>query len=199
MRERSPDAQRRDLEAVIRADPDLMALLGVFRELALPEWRLVAGCLYQTVWNVLAERTRGTGIGDYDLIYFDDADLSWEAEDRVVARVAAATGSCVGPVQVRNQARVHLWFPEHFGVPYPPLASADESLRLYASEVHAVGVRLKDDGRLDVVAPFGLDDLFAMVVRPNKTLDNAASHARKAARVKSVWPEVTIVPWDEII
>ena len=35
----------------------------------------VAGCLYQTVWNVLTGRDRGTGIEDYDLIYFDDGDL----------------------------------------------------------------------------------------------------------------------------
>jgi hypothetical protein len=69
-------------EAIVRADPDLMRLLGVIRGIRLPQWRLVAGCLYQTVWNVLTGRARGTGIKDYDLIYFDD--LSWAAEDAVI-------------------------------------------------------------------------------------------------------------------
>ena len=90
---------------------DLMHLLERLRSLGLPQWRLVAGCLYQTVWNVLTDRPRGTGIKDYDLIYHDGADLSWEAEDAVIRHVAAATRDCVGPVEARNQARVHLWFP----------------------------------------------------------------------------------------
>ncbi len=174
-----------------------MHLLQRLQSIRLPQWRLVAGCLYQTVWNVLTSRPRRTGIKDYDLIYFDSGDLSWEAEDAVIERVAAATRDCLGPVEVRNQARVHLWFETRFGCAYPQLACADDALRYYASIVHAVGVRLEDDGRLDIAAPFGLDDLFAMVIRPNRTLDNAASHASKAQRAKTIWPEVVVLPWEE--
>src|SRR5262249_1166977 len=126
--------------AIIRADPDLMRLLERLRMLDLPQWRLVAGCLYQSVWNALTDRPRGTGIKDYDVIYFDADDLSWEAEDTVIQRVAEVTRDCVGPVQVRNQARVHLWFADRFGCNYPQLRCAEESLRYYASFVHAVGV-----------------------------------------------------------
>ncbi len=181
-------------EAIIRADPDLMRLLDRLRSLALPQWRLVAGCLYQTVWNAITHRPRGTGIKDYDLIYYD-SDLSWEAEDAVIRRVTAATRDCVGPVEVRNQARVHLWFPERFGTPYPLLTAADEALSNYSSIAHAIGVRLEDDGRLDAVAPFGFDDLFAMVLRPNRRLNNAATHDAKAQRIKAIWPEVVVEPW----
>ena len=182
-------------EAIVRADPDLMRLLGVIRGIRLLQWRLVAGCLYQTVWNVLTGRARGTGIQDYDLIYFDD-DLSWAAEDAVIRRVAAATRSCAGPVETRNQARVHLCFESRFGCPYPRLSCADEALRRYASVVHAVGVQLEDDDRLNVAAPFGLDDLFSMVIRPNRVLDNEVSHRRKARRAQAIWPEVTVIPWE---
>jgi uncharacterized protein len=128
-----------------------MRLLARIRGLGLPQGRLVAGCLYQTVWNILTGRPRGTGIQDYDLICFDAGDLS----------------------------------------------SADEALDRYGSVVHAVGVRLEDDERLAVAAPFGLGDLFAMVIRPNRTLDNAVAHAKKAQRARAIWPEVTIRPWDE--
>ena len=185
----------RPFEAIIRADPDLMRLMTALRRLRLPQWRLVAGCLYQTVWNVLTGRPRGTGIKDYDLIYFDDTDLSWEREDRVIRRVAAATAGCVGPVETRNQARVHLWFEDRFGISYLPLASADEALSRYASVVHAVGVRLEQDGRLDTAAPFGLADMFAMVIRPNRALDNESSHLAKALRAQAVWSEVRVEPW----
>jgi uncharacterized protein len=193
---KSDDRQRHRLEEMIRSDPDLMGLLVRLRVLALPQWRLVAGCLYQTVWNVLTGRPRGTGIKDYDLIYFAGDDPSWEAEDAVIRRVVAATQGCVGPVEVRNQARVHFWFERRFGIPYTALSSADEALQRYAAVVHAVGVRLQVDDRLDIVAPFGLDDLFAMIIRPNRTMQNAASFANKAARARLFWPEVTIVPWE---
>lgn len=190
------ERQRRRLEAIVRSDPDLMRLLVRLREIRLPEWRLVAGCLYQTVWNALTGRPRGTGIQDYDLIYFAGEDLSWEAEDDVIRRVAAATLGCVGPVEVRNQARVHLWFERRFGAQYSPLSSADEALQRYASVVHAIGIRLEADDRLDIAAPFGLDDLFAMVIRPNRVIENAASHTRKAERAQAIWPEIVVLPWD---
>jgi uncharacterized protein len=188
--------QRELFERIVRADPDLMPLLTAIRDQGLPQWRLVAGCLYQTAWNVLTGRPRGTGIKDYDVIYFDASDISWAAEDRVIGDVAAATRGLVGPVEVRNQARVHLWFERRFGIPYAPLACADAALERYSSLVHAIGVRLEEDGRLDVVAPFGLADLFAMVVRPNRIMDNRGPHEAKAARVKAIWPELTVIPWD---
>jgi hypothetical protein len=187
--------KRDRFEAIIRADPDLMHLLTRLRSLALPQWRLVAGCLYQTVWNVLTGSPRGTGIKDYDVIYYDGGDLSWEAEDAVIRRVAAAAHGCVGPVEVRNQARVHLWFGERFGCAYPQLGAADEALCYYASIVHAVGVRLDDDGRLDVVAPFGLDDMFGLRIRPNRALANAVSYTVKSERAQAIWPNVIVEPW----
>jgi uncharacterized protein len=186
---------RARFEQIIRADPNQMRLLECLRAVGLPQWRLVAGCLYQTVWNVLTNRPRGTGIKDYDVIYFDASDRSWEAEDAVIRRVGEAMQDCVGPVQVRNQARVHLWFANRFGCDYPELRCADESLRYYAAIVHAVGVRLEADDRLDTAAPFGLDDIFAMRIRPNHALDNAASHAGKAQRAKAIWPQVVVEPW----
>jgi uncharacterized protein len=110
----------------VRRDPDLVQSLIAARELRLPQWRIVAGCLYQTVWNVLTNKPARTGINDYDLIYFDDTDLSWEAEDQVVKLVNARMCDLPAPVQVRNQARVHLWFKQRFGADYAPLRCADQ-------------------------------------------------------------------------
>jgi hypothetical protein len=176
------------LEAIVRSDPDLMSVLELLRGAALPQWRLVAGCLYGTVWNVLTERPRRTGIQDYDIIYFDAGDLSWEAEDAVIRRLTSDL-----PLQIRNQARVHLWYEQHFGAPYSPLSTADEAIARYPSTAGAVGVRLESDGRLDVVAPFGLDDMFAMVVRANPGCPHQPTFAAKAARARQIWPEITIL------
>jgi hypothetical protein len=176
------------LETIIRSDPDLMALLEILRRAALAQWRLVSGCLYQTVWNVLTQRPRGTGIQDFDVIYFDDADLSWEAEDAVIKRVVAPYA-----LQIRNQARVHLWYEQRFGVPYAALRSADEALLRYPVIVQAIGVRLESDGSLDIAAPFGLEDLFAMAMRPNQAFAHDVTFAAKVARAYGIWPEITVL------
>ena len=178
------------LETIIRSAPDLMQLLEYLRDVALPQWRLVSGCLYQTVWNFMTNRPRGTGIQDFDIIYFDAGDLSWEAEDAIIKRVASVA---VGTLQIRNQARVHLWYEQHFGAPYAPLRSADEALSRYPVTVQAVGVRLEDYGRLDIIAPFGLDDMFAMAMRPNPACPHQPTFAAKVARARAIWPEITVI------
>ena len=186
---------RLELERIVRSDVQLMQLLRVCRDLNLPQWRLVAGCIYQTVWNRLTGRPWGTGINDYDLIYFDDRDLSKEAENAAELKVRELSPDLPAPVEVRNQARVHLWFEDYFGIPYAPLSCADEALDRYASKTHAVGIRLTEDGLLDVYAPFGLEDIFAMTIRPNYALPNKPTHDRKAARAKAIWPELEVLDW----
>lgn len=195
--EHDSSAHYAQLQRIVRSDAHLMALLRTARELDLPQHRVVAGCIYQTVWNALTGRQAGTGINDYDLVYFDAADLSEESEVGIEGLVRAHLPTLPVPVEVRNQARVHLWFEEYFGIPYPALTCADEAITRYASVTHAVGVSLTDDGRLDIFAPFGLDDIFGLVVRPNYALPNKATHDRKARRVQAIWPELTILPWQE--
>src|SRR5204863_9212825 len=79
--------------------------------LALPDTWLVSGCLVQTVWNVLTRRAVDYGINDYDVFYFDP-DTSWEAEDEIIRTLAERFASRGIAVEARNQARVHLWYPE---------------------------------------------------------------------------------------
>src|SRR5690606_29900386 len=115
--------------------------------------------------------------------------------DAVIRRMAALFADSPVPVEVRNQARVHLWFPEKFGTPYPRLTRSEDMLRYFASKTHAVAVRLEPDDTLHIAAPFGLDDMFSFRITPNHALDNAATHARKAERAQAIWPELTVVPW----
>jgi hypothetical protein len=187
------DAQRERLEAVLRASPTLMQVLTTLRQLDLPQWRLVSGSVYQTAWNELTGRDPDHGIKDYDVAYFDP-DPSWDAEDAVIRKAAAAFSPALAEkVEVRNQGRVHLWFEGKFGEPYAPLGSADEAMRRYLCPAFTVGVRLEPDGKLDLLAPFGLDDLFAMTLRPNPNRPvNRANLLRVAEKLRLRWPELTL-------
>lgn len=180
------------LDAILRETPDLMRVLGVARELDLPDWLIFSGAIYQPVLNHLTGRPAGYGIKDYDLGYFDSSDTSYEAEDAVIRRAAAAFEPPLREmVEVRNQARVHLWFEDKFGEPYAPLRRSAEALTRFVSPLFAVGVRLEPDDRLTIVAPFGLEDLFAMRLRPNPSRVTGGFE-RTAASVTARWPEVEV-------
>jgi hypothetical protein len=181
------------LEEIVRTGPTLMAVLTTARELDLPDWIIFSGAVYQRVLNHLTGRDLDYGIKDYDLGYYDAADISYEAEDVVIRRVAAVYPPPLRDlVEVRNQARVHLWFEGKFGEPYAPLSCTAEALQRFTSATFSVGVRLEADDRLTVVAPFGLEDLFALRLRPNPTRQTHG-FARTAAAAVARWPELRVV------
>lgn len=189
----SAELERR-LEEIVREAPALMQVLQRARDLDLPDWLIFSGAVYQRVLNRLTGRDADYGIKDYDLGYFDPADVSYDAEDVVIRRVAAAFEPPLREmVEVRNQARVHLWFEGKFGEPYSPLSNSAEALTRFVSPLFAVAVRLEADDRLQIVAPFGLEDLFTLRLRPNP-LRPTNGFARTAASAVARWPEIKVEP-----
>jgi hypothetical protein len=181
------------LEAIVRSGPSLMRVLETARDLQLPDWLIFSGAVYQRVLNHLTGRDLDYGIKDYDLGYFDPSDISYEAEDAVIRRAAAAFEPPLRDlVEVRNQARVHLWFEGKFGEPYAPLTCTAEALDRFTSATFSVGVRLEPDERLTIVAPFGLEDLFALRLTPNP-IRQTNGFERTAASATARWPELTVI------
>jgi hypothetical protein len=188
----NPAAQEQALREIIAQSPYLSGWLSILRDLTLPDSWVVSGAIYNQVWNHLTGRPCLHGIKDIDLFYFDP-DVSYDAEDRAICRVRAAFPPDP-PVELRNQARVHLWYPQRFGQPYPQLASSRQAIDLFAARTHCVGARLAETG-LEIYAPYGLDDIFSFRLTPNPVLDNRATHHAKAERQMALWPELTLVPW----
>ena len=154
---------------------------------------LVSGALFQTAWNVLTDRPPNHGIRDYDVFYFDE-DTSWNAEDATIRRGHEVFAGVDAKIEIRNQARVHLWHPQKFGVPYPPLANACEGIDRFLMHNAQVGIRPRG-AAFEVYAPQGFSDIAAMIVRPNKTANFRADlYLEKASRWKASWPELTILP-----
>ncbi|MAB14462.1 nucleotidyltransferase family protein [Parvibaculum sp.] len=165
------------------------AILAALPELGLADSWLVSGSLFQTVWNALTGRVPGYGIKDYDIFYFDP-DTSWEAEDRAIRRGQEMFADLGAEVEIRNQARVHLWYEEKFGRPYPPLARSTEGIDRFLAPACMVGISASGE----IYAPKGFGDVEDMVIRPNPVANfDADELARKAARWKEKWPEVRLV------
>ncbi|CAG9988291.1 unnamed protein product [Clonostachys byssicola] len=180
---------------IVSTNPTLMTILSRAATLKLPNWYLAAGAVSQTIWNTMSSFPPDTGIRDYDLVYFDDSDLSYEAEDAVIQAGRELFADLPVEVEIRNQARVHLWFEKKFGVPCPPHQSVEAGIDTWHTTSAMIGVRLETTGEWTIYAPRGLSDFFNMIVRPNPKLAKREPYEKKANRWKSIWQNVTIEPW----
>jgi hypothetical protein len=171
-----------DFVTHIASNPVNRAILSRWDLLDLPGAWLVAGCLFQTVWNVQAGLRPESGIKDYDIFYFDASDLSEAAEVEAQALIESALTDLGVTVEVANQARVHLWYPAHFGYPYPALASAEEGIRRFLVRETCIGVRPQQ-----CFAPYGLSGLYAGTLTPNPATPYPELFAKKVASYKARW------------
>jgi len=163
-------------------------------ELALPDAWIVSGCLVQTVWNVLTGRATGYGINDYDVFYFDP-DTSWEAEDKIIRTLAERFAGRGIAVEARNQARVHLWYPEKHGLPYPELRCSTQGIDRFLTKNTQIGIRRTQEA-YEVYAPNGFDDVVDMIVRPNPGPNfSAVNYEAKARRWQRRWRAWTRTCW----
>lgn len=180
----------------VLANPVNAEIFRRLPDLPVPQGMLFSGCIYQCVWNGLTGRDPQYGIRDYDLGYYDASDLGYDAEDVVIKACEAAFADLHEEIEVRNQARVHIWFEAHFGHAFEPLSNTSEALTRFMSPTHAVGVMHGPDGELQVHAPFGLNDLFSLQLKARN--GGAGIHHdswnNKAKRIRAHWPEVTIHP-----
>ena len=58
----------------------------------------------------------------------------------------------------------------------------------------AIGIQPGASG-LSIAAPYGLSDLFGLIVRPNKVQITRAIYEAKVARWRSFWPGLTVIDW----
>lgn len=185
--------QTRLLQEILSQSPVLAEILRETPALGLENYYVGAGCVCQTVWNFQNGLDWMYGISDVDLAYFD-GDLSYEKEDAVIWRVKQKFSALPVALDVKNQARVHLWYRDHYGYDLPPYTSVEQAIGTWPTTATAVGVRLEGSG-LTVCAPFGLNDLFGQIVRPSKTQITEETYQKKCEKWGLKWSTLTMIPW----
>jgi hypothetical protein len=182
------------LVEIALGNPMNRAILERLPALGVADAWLVSGAIFQTVWNSITGRAPTHGIKDYDIFYFDP-DPSWEAEDAVIRRAGALFAGLGIEIEVRNQGRVHIWYREKFGTPYPALSKATDGIDRFLCDCAMIGMRAAQGGGYEVYAPRGHADIADMIVRPNRMPNfHPDRYLEKAARWKAVWPQITILP-----
>ena len=170
-------------------NPFNQALLDILQRLDLPQGMLTAGCLFLSVWNGRSGAPPQHGIKDYDVFYFDGSDLSWEAENEVIRRAKPMIEGLGAKVDIKNQARVHLWYRARFGTHYPQLSSARAGVDPYLVACTRVGLDLRSH---EIYAPDDLDDLWNGVLRMNPLNAQPDPFEQKCRDYRSRWPWLTV-------
>lgn len=190
------DEQLHAFQDALWRNTTLVEVLNRSASLDLPGWYLAGGCLFQTVWNVVTARPASAGIKDYDLFYFDETDTSWHAEDAAIQAARPIFSDLSADVEIRNQARVHLWYETKFGIPCPPHRCTEDAIDSFIATTCCLGIRLEPaQHRWRIYAPRGLSDVFNLTVRPNPVLAPREVYETKTTRWQQQWPTLTVLPW----
>ena len=189
-------SQEDRLRQVLSRSPIVAPIIDRWPDVGLPDAWLVAGCLAQTVWNDAFGLPATHGISDVDLVYFNADDLSQETEAGHAERIRALFADLGLWIDVKNEARVHLWYVEKFGIALEPYVSTEDAISTFPTTATAVGVQPRAGG-LHVFAPYGLSDLLGLIVRPNKKQITQAIYDAKVNKWQAKWSGLRVVPWDD--
>lgn len=159
----------------------------------LPNWYIAGGVIPTVVWNTMASNDPECFVKDVDIVYYDKTDLSGAAEERQRRRFKRRFPDLTRAIDLVNQARVHTWYRDKRRQPIQPYQSVEDAIDKWLS-VTAIGVRRDERGDI-LYAPFGLDDLFSMRVRPNRQIISESYYKEKTARWKKQWPGITVLDY----
>ena len=146
------------LQRLLLDDPVRMKALCAVRALKLSDGWIGAGFVRDAVWDHLHGYGQRPVAGDVDVVWFDSElchpDYDSELEERLRQECPTFNWS------VKNQARMH---QRNANAPY---TSTENALRYWPETATAVAVRAGDTHLIEIIAPYGLEDLFTLRLRP---------------------------------
>lgn len=181
-----------DVIKLIQSDEKMMKIIQIASTLNLPDWWICAGFVRSKIWDTLHGFTERTETPDVDVIYFDhkniDENVEKELENMLVRMMPTI------PWSVKNQARMHLINN------LAPYTSSEDAISRFPETATALGVKLSKENNLVLTAPWGLEDVLHLVVKPTpyftETKELAAIFEERLIKKnwKSVWHKIKVHP-----
>src|SRR5580658_6365212 len=107
-----PSELRLRLIELVRSSMTLMSALRAARAADPPDWLIGGGVIRDLVWDHLHDPRRPLTPKDVDLAFFDPTSLGDDRERSVLEALRAQAPDV--PWDAKNQAAVHLWYPQVF-------------------------------------------------------------------------------------
>lgn len=173
-------AQR--LLQMIESDSQMMAVLSIVRDLNLKDGWIGAGFVRNKVWNELHNLPNPLTT-DIDVIYFDienaESHFNEQIEKELIEKHPHLQWS------VKNQAKMHI----RNG--HSSYTSTENAISYWPET--AIAMRLNSENQLECLAPYGLDDLFNLVVAPTPKTNAATYNSRlKAKAWQQKWKNLKV-------
>ena len=181
--------QEKDMIAWILEDVAMMNILRQVQSLGLPDWCICAGFVRSKVWDKL-HGFAPSRLPDVDVVYFD-RNHKEESEEKKIERWLRQLDPSI-PWSVKNQARMHI---KNGQAPY---TSTADGLANFPEVCTAIGVRMHAHDELELIAPYGIDDLVNLLVRPTPFFmsdEKRAIYEERLATKKweTIWPHLCIM------
>jgi hypothetical protein len=165
-----------------------MDVLHAVRSLNLPDWLIGAGFVRNPIWDNLHEYMVPTPLTDIDVAYFDPNDLSEKTEKRYEDKLKTIMNE---NWSVKNQARMAE--VDHFSEGYK---STTDAISHWPETATAIGVKIDKNDKIEIVAPYGTDDLMALIIRMTPDFPGGRDYFLKRIEKKEwpvKWPKLKIV------
>ena len=176
------DEQIKVFEKIILKSPTIDKVLKTLADYAeknkkFSNYYLAAGSINQTILNYYHQFPLESFIKDLDIVYYD-SDTSYEAEDKIIKELSELLKDIHLEFDIKNEGRVHLWYKEKYQKEIEPYKNIEDAIKRWGTTITCIGIRL-ENSKLKIYAPYGLNDLFNLTIRPVKYQFQKESYLEK--------------------
>ena len=192
------ESMKGQLEEILNRNKTLMEILKRLEKYQKEDsnfknYYVGAGAINQTVFNYFHRYPIDQNISDYDIVYYDK-DTSYEQEDKIIKKIESSLKDLNIKTDIKNECRVPIWKKEKYNQEIKPYLSVEDAISRWTTTITCIGVRL-EEGKLKIYAPYGLEDLFSLIIRPVKKDATLKVYEEKVKKWQQKWPKLTIISW----
>ncbi len=170
----------------IQKDSWMIDILESVRSLDLPNCWIGAGFVRNKAWDILHRYKKRTPLVDIDVVFFDKNKCSIEYEKEIQSKLTQMNPKV--DWEIINQARTHLWHN------HPPYSSTEEAISKWVETATCIAVRLTKNNDLQIIAPYGFNDIEQLILRPIPSLENLSTFTQRVESKNWItkWPRLKV-------
>ncbi|WP_282124721.1 nucleotidyltransferase family protein [Algibacter mikhailovii] len=157
-----PEELENKLIDIIESDKWMTNILKIVRDLNLKDCWIGAGFIRNKVWDEKHGKDR-TELNDIDIIYFDKSNLTKKFDLEIESKLRNLNPKLNW--SVKNQARMHI----RNG--HKQYTDCNKAISFWPETATSIAVRLNFKNKIEYIAPYGLEDLFNLLVIPTPKFD----------------------------
>lgn len=175
---------KKELISILESDQWMMDIMNIVMTLELNDSWIGAGFVRNKIWDEKHSRSRSK-LNDIDVIYYNTSDTSKEADQQIENHLKEIAPEVQW--SVKNQARMHL----RNG--HTQYKNCYEAISYWPETATAIAVKLDVYKKIEYIAPYGLSDLFNLIVAPspNSNLKDYKNRVQQKNWNKT-WPKLSI-------